>query len=73
MTTLTLRIPLIVTADGKWAVCHSSSHAEPDWSSIDEMCDYDNPTNSPHRFWIETTVDVPQAETIKATVVADGQ
>lgn len=62
-----LRIPAIVTADGKWAASGShSSVADPDWAWLDEMCDIDNPTVSPQRHWIEVEIDLPEIKTAKA-------
>jgi hypothetical protein len=56
-----IRVPMIVTADGKWAVngCHETRN-EPDWSWIDEMCDHEKATINPMRYWIETAVEVPE-------------
>lgn len=66
-----LRIPAIVTADGKWAASGShSSVKEPDWAGLDEMCDIDNPTISPQRHWIEVEIDLPEIKTAPATAVA---
>ena len=66
-----IRIPMIVTADGKWAACGSHYENDADWSNIDEMCDFENQTVMPMRYWIETSVDVPEVETIGAQAKAD--
>lgn len=68
-----IRIAMIVTADGKWAAqgSHNDDPGCADWSNIDEMCDWENPTVMPMRFWIETSVEVPEVETIGAQVTAD--
>lgn len=62
-----IRVPMIVTADGKWAV-HGASSYDPkidtDWRWLDEMCDHDTPTINPRRFWIETAVEVSDEETV---------
>jgi hypothetical protein len=60
MKTIKVRIPAIVTTDGKWAAMASSgAGGEPDWEYLFEMCDYENPTKGPRRFWIEAELPVP--------------
>lgn len=55
-----IRVPMIVTADGKWAINGSHEMTEPDWPWIDEMCDSSNPTICPQRYWVEIIVDKPR-------------
>jgi hypothetical protein len=65
-----IRVPMIVTADGKWAV--NGSHAtvsEPDWSFIDEMCDYETPTVMPQRYWITAYVKRPKVREVAGAAV----
>jgi hypothetical protein len=65
-----IRIPMIVTEDGKWAAQGShSSTGDPDWSGIDEACDWENPTINPRRYWIETAVELPETETVTAAAI----
>ena len=67
-----IRIPMIVTADGKWAAHGSSSIADqPDWECCDEMCDYENPTINPRRFWIETVVELPETLTVTGAAMPE--
>lgn len=66
-----LRIPAIVTADGKWAA--NGSHQtvdDPDWQWVDEMCDFDNPTKAPQRYWIEVEVEIETREALTVTAKA---
>lgn len=66
--TIKVRIPIIVTADGKWAVNGGHSHSEPDWSFIEEMCDYENPLVCPQRIFIIAELPVPEIGEVKAAV-----
>lgn len=59
MATKTIRIPVIIDANGKWATVWSSAHEEPDWGHIDEMADYENPLVSPQRFWVTAELPLP--------------
>lgn len=72
MKLIKIRVPMIVTGDGKWAV--NGSHEmvdEPDWSWMDEMCDHEKPTLNPRRYWIETVVEVAETETVTGTAVPE--
>ena len=70
MATIKVRIPAIVTADGKWAASGSlAGNGEADWSWLDEMCDPDNPTVNPQRVWIEAELPIPETAEVKATSV----
>lgn len=68
-----IRVPMIVTADGKWAVNGSHSMEEPDWGWLDEMCDFENETESPQRYWVEIIVDKPVIQTVTATTVTPAE
>lgn len=71
MATIKVRIPAIVTANGKWAASGSlAANAEPDWAWLDEMCDMDNPTVNPQRVWIEAELPLPETLEVKATSVS---
>jgi hypothetical protein len=69
-----VRIPLIVTADGYWAT-HGSHRSladkDPDWSHVDEMCDWDNPTVNPQRYWITAYVRRPKVIEVPGAAVRD--
>ena len=75
MKTIKIRVPMIVTGDGKWAVSGSYELAKegPDWAWIDEMCDHENPTINPRRFWLEAEVPLLEVDTIVAHVSQEGQ
>ena len=67
-----IRVPMIVTADGKWAA--NGSHElvnEPDWSWMDEMCDHEKQTVNPRRFWIETAVELPETITVTGAAIPE--
>lgn len=71
-TLMKIRIPMIVTADGKWAAHSSSDHeGPPDWGWIDEMCDHDKPTVNPRRYWVETAVEVPETGTVTGSAIPE--
>lgn len=68
-----VRIPMIVTADGYWAAQGSNStKGDPDWSFIDECCDYDKPTVNPTRYWITAFVRRPKIGEIPGAAMRDG-
>ena len=67
-----VRIPMIVTADGKWAASGSSgAKGEPDWPWLDEMCDYEKPTVCPQRYWITAYVKRPKVGEIPGAAARD--
>lgn len=70
MQTMKIRIPVVVTADGKWAAqgSHYGKPGEEDWSGIDEACDWDNPTVMPMRLFVEAEVSIPRLETVAGSV-----
>ena len=69
-----IRIPMIVTADGKWAAQGSHrSLDDPDWSDIDEMCDYDAPTINPQRYWITAYVKAPKVREVAGAALREGE
>lgn len=72
---LKIRVPLIVTADGKWAAMGSHRDEDnPDWGGIVEHVDYDNPPVMPQRYWVETAVEIPETKTARgAAMPADGE
>jgi len=67
-----IRIPMIVTADGKWAASGSSAaNGDPDWSWLDEMCDDDKPTVCPQRYWITAYVKMPKVGEVVGSAVRE--
>lgn len=67
-----IRVPMIVTADGKWAVSGSSAaNGEPDWAWLDESCDYENQTINPTRYWITAYVRRPKVGEIRGAAIRD--
>jgi len=67
-----IRVPMIITADGRWAVNGShSTEGSPDWGWLDEMCDFENPTVSPQRYWVEIIVEKPTVKTVTASNVVE--
>lgn len=67
-----IRIPMIVTADGKWSASGSSqANGEPDWPWLDEMCDDDKPTVNPQRYWITVYVKAPQTLEVAGAAIKE--
>jgi hypothetical protein len=67
-----IRIPMIITADGKWAASGSSAgQSEPDWPWLDEMADYEKPTICPQRYWITAYVKQPKIREIAGAAVPE--
>ena len=72
MEGLEIKIPLIVTADGKWSASGSSGAGGiPDWGWIEEAADYENPLVSPQRYWIETVVEIPETKTATGSAIPE--
>jgi hypothetical protein len=54
-----VRIPFIISANGKWcAYGYPSAMTDPDWSMVEEVADNGEMESSYQRGWI--TVDLPQ-------------
>lgn len=68
MASKTIRIPLIIDANGKWCAYGYSSATEPDWSMMDEAADSDAPLVCPQQKWITVIVDLPEVEELTAAV-----
>jgi hypothetical protein len=71
MQTVKVRIPIIVTADGKWAAASSHKEDKPDWGWLDELCDDINPTVMPMRYFIVAELPVPKTEMVFGEVVRE--
>lgn len=63
-----VRVPLLVTEDGKWGASGCSDAPEPDWIWLDELCDRDKAAMSPKRYWITVYVKQHKAEGIEGSV-----
>lgn len=74
MARKTIRIPMIATADGKWAANGSSGLEKdgPDWAWIDEMADHKTPLVCPQRFWVTVEIDLPETKEIEGVAKAEG-
>lgn len=68
---LKIKIPLIVTADGKWATMSSHREEEPDWSGIDEHCDYENPTVMPQRYLVDAVIELPETKEVRGVAIPE--
>lgn len=66
--TISIRIPLIVDANGKWATSCTSSTEEPDWDFIEELADCENHLVSPQRHWVTVEVELPETREVSGTV-----
>ncbi len=66
----TIRIPLIIDANGKWCAYGYSSATEADWSMMDEVADSDAPLVCPQQKWITVTVELPVIEELTGAVDA---
>lgn len=71
---LTIKIPLLVGGDGKWAAqAHYKVAPENvDWDELDEYCDYEKPLVRPKRYWVTVEISPPanEIEEIKGFVSA---
>lgn len=60
MTTKTIRIPVIIDANGKWcAHGYPSLGSHPDWDLMDESADDGEPLVCPQRFWVTAELPLP--------------
>lgn len=59
---LKIRIPLIVTADGRWGASIGHTESKPDWPMLEEMCDWENALKAPQRYWVTVEVELPVDE-----------
>ena len=66
-----VKIPVVITADGKWAAGGSHHPGNIDWEFIEEGCDFDAPLVSPQRYFVEAELEVPEVRTVSGEVVAD--
>lgn len=67
MRTKTIRIPMIIDANGKWCAYGYSSLAtgdDPDWDMMDEIADTEARLVNPQRKWVTATVSLPDTEEV---------
>lgn len=58
---LKVRIPAVISSDGKWAAYgYSTAQKDPDWSMVEEVADNGDGVTSYQRVWI--TVELPMPE-----------
>ncbi len=70
--TLKVRIPAVVSPDGKWAA-YGYPMTDPSWSMIEEVADngdYGDYERSYQRFWITAELPVPEPQEVAGDVVA---
>jgi hypothetical protein len=67
--TLKVRIPAVVSPDGKWAAYgYPSAMIDPDWSMVEEVADNGEASFNYKRVWITVELPIPEAEEITGTV-----
>jgi hypothetical protein len=66
---VTVRIPVLVDARGRWAAYGWHNMDAPDWAMIDEVIDHENPTINPQRYFVTAELDVPEELTVEASHV----
>jgi hypothetical protein len=74
MAHIKIRIPVVVTADGKWGAngwqgCTDNAAGEPDWGYIEELCDFEKPPINPQRYFVEAVIDLPDVKTAVGTAI----
>jgi len=68
--TIKVRIPAVVSADGKWAAYgYPSAMKDPDWSMVEEVADNGEEWTSYKRLWITAELVLPEVEDIEALAV----
>jgi hypothetical protein len=69
MKTIKVRIPAVVSPDGKWcAYGYPSAEVDPDWPMLEETADNGEPCFEYKRVWI--TVDLPVPDVTEVTGAA---
>lgn len=69
MAAKTIRIPVLVDDQGRWATCsqHSTPDAEVDWSFMSEQIDHETPPAMERQVWVTVTVELPEATEVTGT------
>lgn len=69
--TIKVRIPAVVSPDGKWcAYGYPGAMEDPDWSMVEWVADNGEPTYEYQRIWITAELPVPEAVEIEAESVS---
>lgn len=70
--TITIRIPLLVGSNGKWAAQGSySTENDPDWDFMSEIADYEKPIPNETRCWVTVEVTLPEDLEFKGTAARE--
>lgn len=74
-TTLKVRIPAVVSPNGKWAAYgYPSAQDQPDWAMVEEVADNGDMEATYQRLWITVELPLPQeAAEIEAAAVQVAQ
>jgi hypothetical protein len=68
--TLKVRIPAVVSSDGKWcAYGYPGAMKDPDWSMVEEVADNGEASFDYKRMWITVELPVPDVEEVDALFV----
>jgi len=69
--TLKVRIPAVISPDGKWcAYGYPGAMTNPDWSMVEEVADNGEASFEYKRVWITAELPIPETDEIKALSVA---
>lgn len=61
--TIKVRIPAVVSPDGKWcAYGYPSAQKDPDWSMVEEVADNGDFESTYQRMWITAELPIPDDE-----------
>lgn len=67
-----VRIPGVISANGKWCVYgYPGTQENPDWSMIEETADNDEMDSTYRRLWITVDLPVPEVVEIDGNVEPD--
>lgn len=59
--TMNVRIPAVVSADGKWAAYgYPGAMKDPDWAMVEEVADNGEEWTSYQRVWITVQLPLPE-------------
>jgi hypothetical protein len=68
--TIKVRIPAVVSPDGKWcAYGYPGAMQDPDWSMVEEVADNGEPCYEYKRLWITAELVLPEVTEIEALAV----
>lgn len=63
--TIRVRASMVITDDGKWAICAIHDDTRSEWDWLHEACDYEYPA---HRLWVEFEVALPPVHILRPAV-----